>query len=581
MSADILTVLIISLVAVVLFVTEIIRADLVALIIALVLVLFGIVPESEILIGLANPATITVLSMFILSEGINKTGVIDRIGNHIYELTNQSFLITMFLIMMFVGVISMFINNTAAVALLIPVVMNISNKAGWSPSKLLMPLSFASMFGGVCTLIGSSTNLLANSLLEDAGYKPFEMFSFTDKGLVFFAIGIVFLLLFGDRLLRSRRSGISLTDSFDMTEYLLDVQVLEGCSLIGERVEQEYRNEKIGIDIIAQIKTTSNSYIIQENDILRIKLDIHSLHEVLESENLKIVSKKNITDQDFDTSLYTLVEAVIGPSSHLVGKRVAVTNLYRKYSAKILALRHHNYISRESINRQKLASGDTLLLSVKKDKIEALHDSEDFILVTNPKIKETDPKKTIPAILILLSVVLLAKFAILPIHISALCGVVLMVLFRTITLDQAYKSVDWKIIFLLAGLLTLGKSLEYSGTATWLSGHIVDQLIGHSNTIIIGVFFTFTMILTAFMSNNASVLLMTPIAIRLAESLNVDVYSIVLAVMFASSMSFLTPVGYQTNMMIFGVGQFKFRDFLKVGGPLCLIFIFVAAFVLS
>ncbi len=581
MSAEITIVLIVCFSAIVLFVTELLRADLVAFMVAITLVLFGIVPQNEIFLGLANPATLTVLSMFILSEGINRTGVIDRLGNHIYEITNQSLIKAMLLMMVFVGFISMFINNTAAVALLIPVVMNISKKAGWSPSKLLIPLSFASMFGGVCTLIGTSTNLLANSMLEEAGYKPFEMFSFTDKGLIFFAIGIVFLLIFSNKLIHSRRSSKGLTESFEMAKYLIDVQVLEGCSLIGERVEQEYRNEKIGLDIIAQIETSSSSYVIQQDDILRVRLDIEGLQEVLESENLQIVSKKSLSDEDFDSSFYTLVEAVVGPKSRLVGKRVGKSNIYKKYSAKLLALRHHSDISHNSLEGQKLDSGDTLLLSVKKDKLEALYESDDFILLSRPKLRDFDSKKTIPTLAILLGVVLFAKFSILPIHLSALIGVVAMVLFKVISLDDAYKAVDWKIIFLLAGLLTLGKSLEYSGTATWLSGHIVSQLGDQSHSMIIGVFFTVTMLLTAFMSNNASVVLMTPIAINLSQTLNMDVHNMVLAVMFASSMSFMTPVGYQTNMMIYGVGQFRFSDFLKIGGPLCLLFIFVATLVLS
>lgn len=581
MNADILLVLGTCLVSIILFVTEIIRSDLVALLVALSLVIAGIVPYDEILLGLSNPATLTVLSMFILSEGVNRTGIIDRFGLQLFEITNQNFLKTTFLIMIFVGTVSMFINNTAAVALIIPVVMSISKKANWSPSRLLIPLSFASMFGGVCTLIGTSTNLLANSLLEEAGYIPFEMFSFTDKGLYFFFAGFVFLLLFGRILITPRRAPTTLTESFNMAKYLLDVKVLEGCSLIGERVEQEYRNEKLGLDVIAQINPTSEGFVIQAGDILRVKLDIMSLKEVLSSENLEIVSKKEISDADFDLSKFSLVEAVISPKSQIIGEKIKDINLYRRNGAKILALRHHNYISHSALENKKLEAGDTLLLSVRKDKLDILNDSQLFILIKPKKIKTFKESKTLVTLLTLLGVVLLASFSVFPIHVSALAGVAVLVSLKVITLDRAYKAIDWQIIFLLAGLLTLGKGLKYSGAASWLSQQIIFYLGNQSDFTIVASFFAITLILTAFMSNNASVVLMAPLAISLAETLNLDVHNMVLAVMFASSMSFMTPVGYQTNMMIYGVGQFKFFDFMKVGGPLCLFFTFLAAWILT
>jgi di/tricarboxylate transporter len=548
-----------------------------AVLVAISLVLFGVVPSNDVLLGLSNPATLTVLAMFILSEGIFKTGIINKLGYKIFTLSRNNLRRATVIIMLFVGITSMFINNTAAVALMIPIVMDISKRANWSPSKLLIPLSFASMFGGVCTLIGTSTNLLANSFLEAKGYKPFTMFSFTSQGLIFFFVGFIFIFLVGKKLIPSRRVTEDLTDIFELNNYLLDVKVLAGNPLIGKNInDNEMLNNYEIVNII-----NSYSDVVSEGDILRVRLDVEGIREVFAEEDFKIMSRKNITDKDFDSNTHVLVEAVIGPRSPLITGRIVDLKLHKNYSAKILSIRQHNYIEHRLLSTRRLEAGDTLLLSVRKDKLKDLDDTDYFTLLLERSSYSFNRSKTWAALSIFVGVLLAAKFSLMPIHISALLGVCFFILFKVINFEEAYRAVDWKIIFLLGGLLTLGSGMEASGTTEWISGHLYNKLLGQSDMFVVGAFFLVTMLFTAFISNNASVALMTPLAIYTAEALGADVYNLVLTVMFASSMSFMTPVGYQTNLMIFSIGRFRFVDFFKVGGPLCLIFLVLAMYVLK
>ena len=577
MDINVIIVLTICILTIIGFVTEVIRTDLLAILVAILLVIFGIIPSEDVLKGLSNPATLTVLAMFILSEGVFKTGIINKLGLKIYNLSNDSLKRATIIIMIFVGVVSMFINNTAAVALMIPMVMDISKRGNWSPSKLLIPLSFASMFGGVCTLIGTSTNLLANSFLIEKGYEPFSMFSFTSEGLIFFFSGIVFLMFLGGYLIPSRREAKDLTKVFDLAKYLIEVKVKKNNDLIGKNVEERDLNSKF--EIINIVNRKGN--IVKEGDVLRIRIDFEGIKEIFSTDLFEIITRKNISDEDLDTANQILVEAVIGPRSKLIGKQLARLKRYQYFASKVLAIRHHQHIEHESPLRKKLEAGDSLLLSIKKENISRLEDSGLFTLFYEKNSDTFNPKKTSLALSIFLGMIAATKLALLPIHISAILSACLFILFKIIDFDEAYEAVDWKIIFLLAGLLSLGSAMDSSGTTAWIGTQLKTYLQGQNSAVIVGTFFSITMILTAFMSNNASVALMAPLAIYSAETLGIDVHNLVLTVMFASSMSFMTPIGYQTNMMIYSVGNFKFSDFVKVGVPLCVLFVILAIFVFS
>ncbi len=587
MTLSIVLVFIVILCAVVLFATEKLSVDLVAITVMATLLTLGIITPTEAISGFSNQATVTVAAMFVISAALFKTGAVNYLGKITSDVFKKNYWFGLVTVMIAVGFFSAFINNTPVVAIFIPILLGVANDIHASPSKLLMPLSFASMFGGVCTLLGSSTNILVSSIAVDLKQPAFSMFEFAPLGLIMFAIGTTYMLTIGIRLIPDRRSEGGLISTFRLREYITEIVLLEDSKSAGKTIKDAPLVKDIDITIIEIQRgedfkaVPSPDFVLKAGDVLRVRCDLEKLNKIQEQEGVMFKPQYKWRDSDFDTDEMKLVEVVIAPNTEFVGKSLQQLSFRERFGATVLALRHRGRLLIEKISDTKLDAGDALLLEVRTTRYNQLRKNQAFVVISEIEQPRYRKSKLIPALLIVLGVILVATFNILPIVASAVIGAVLLILVGSLTMEEAYQAIEWRIIFLLAGILTLGVALEKTGGAELISKSVFSNVEAWLGLVaLVSVFYLMTSVLTEVMSNNATGALLAPIAIATANSLGVSPRPFLVAVMFAASASFMTPVGYQTNTLIYGPGQYKFADFLKVGTPLNIIFWLTATFLI-
>ncbi|MDQ3633352.1 MAG: SLC13 family permease [Acidobacteriota bacterium] len=577
MSYEMIFVFGVLLLAVVLFVTEKISVDLVALLIMAILLVSQILSPAEGLAGFSNTATITVASMFIISAGLFKTGAVNFLGVFVNRIFKQNFWVAMIAVMILVGVLSAFINNTPVIAIFLPIILGVAKETKISASKLLMPISFASMLGGVCTLIGTSTNILVSSIAEEKGLPAFTMFEFLPLGLAMFVVGTAYMLIIGIRLIPERRGEGDLTETFSLGEYLTEVVLQDHSSSVGCKIKDAPICKDLDFLILEirrgeeLLNLPTAEVVLHAGDNLKIRADVEKIRALQKREGVKLKPQSKWGDESVTSEDYKLVEAVVAPHATFDGESLQEINFREKYGTTVLAIRQHGKLLREKISDTKLRGGDTLLIEANKDRIASLKLDNDFIIVSETETVKFRRDKVVIAILIVVGVILSASLGFLPIVVSSVVGAILLVLFRCLLLDEVYQAIDWKIIFLLAGVLSLGTALEKTGAAEMVSLTILSSVGSFGPVLLVSGFYLLTSISTEMISNNASAALIAPIAIATAATLEVSPIPFLVAVTFAASASFMTPVGYQTNTMIYGPGQYKFFDFVKVGTPLNII----------
>ena len=579
MTFEILLVLAILAVAVACFVTERLPVDLVALLVLSALLGSGILTPEQAISGFGHTATATVAAMFVLSAGLARTGAVNLLGRRLAAVGRLGLRPTLIALMALIGAVSAFTNNTAAVAIFLPIVLGLARDTGISPSKLLIPLSFASMFGGVCTLIGTSTNILVSSIAAQHGQEPFGMFELSPLGLVLFAVGSLYLLTVGVRIIPDRRAGVDLAQSYGMGDYLTEILVLPESPAVGRPLHESPLVRDLDLDVLEIHRegrppiAPGAATVLAAGDLLRVRCDVQKIHLAQEQEGIVLKSGLKWRHQDADPSESALLEAIIAPGSALEGKTLKQAGFRQIYGGTALAIRHRDEIMRERLGTTRLRSGDVLLVEVRRDRVEALKRNPDFVIVSEVAFDEQPrPGKLALALAIVAGVVASATLGLLPIVGSAVIGSVLLVLTGCLTLDEAYQAVEWRIIFLLGGLLPLGVALETSGAAGLLSSLLVETVGAWGPVAMVSAFYLLTSLLTEAMSNNATAALLAPVAFSAAEALGVDPRPFLVAVTFAASASFMTPVGYQTNTLIYGPGHYRFSDFLRIGTPLNLLF---------
>jgi len=569
-----------------LFTTEKFPVDITAMLIMIVLIVSGLVTPEQGVSGFSNTATITVLCMFILSAGVERTGVIQKIGNLVFGFVGESEILQLLMISLIIIPLSGFVNNTAAVAIFLPMILNLSNKSNTPATKLLIPLSFISMLGGTLTLLGTSTNILASSVLEESGVGGFSMFEFIQIGTIISVVGILYFLTIGRFLLPVRKNtetkGEKLASSF-----LAELQIKKGSKFIGKTLKEIKFNETFEVEVKKLIKG-KKSFVrnlhnqdLEEDDILVIYGDEQRIIELDKRENEKLLLNFDSSLRRMTSDKAKIVKVLLKGKQHTQNKTFGKMGFRSRYPASVIGLhRETAEVNTQRLTDMKLKSGEVFLVKVAQSNLTNLARSSELMLLEEIE-HEYDPKKMGTALLIMLSVVLLAAFNILPIMVSALVGVFFMFITKCLSPDEIYRSVAWDVIFLLAGVIPLGIAIQDSGAAIWVANAIGSASFFFSPLIILGLFYLTTTLLTQILSNNAAVVLLMPIAISVAENVDgLGVKALALAVMFAASTCFLSPVGYQTNTMVYGAGNYKFSDFLKVGAPLNLILLFVTTFLI-
>jgi len=538
------------------------------------------VTTEDALSGFSNTATITVLAMFILSSAVRKHGFVQVLGDYIQDKSKNNHVLSYFIVITIAALVAAILNNTPVVAIFIPLVMSLARKNGTSPSKILIPLSYASMMGGTLTLIGSSTNLLASEISGRLIDKPFSMFEFTSLGFVVLAVGILYLMTIGKKLTPARiKPENDITESYAMNDHLTILSVNENSPLIGKTPQDNFDDFDVEFNVIDILRNDKiinynpDTRTINQGDNIVVRGGEEAIVSLTEDYGCELLgeSKLNQADLEEDDSEKELIEIVIPVGSTVIGKPVRELDLSTKYHSVIFSIRRKEDISYSNLNDVRLRAGDIILLKGDSTSFERLEHDQDFITIKKKDLKDFNKGKMIASLAVLIGVIIVSVIGLLPIVISALLGIIIIVGAGLIKPHEAYKAVDWSVIFLLAGLIPLGVAMEKTGTATFLADQIINLSSGLPNIVTLGLFYLFTALLTNVLSNNASVILMIPIAIEAAVQMGANPFAFVLAVTFAASTAFLTPIGYQTNLMVYGPGGYKFADYFKVGAPLQII----------
>lgn len=572
---NIVITLLIMLFAIILFSIEIVPVDIVSVLVVLALIFFGLLSPEQAFLGFSNTALVMIGSVLIMTTALVKSGVADRIAHYILRWSGQSPMRLLCIFLLTVGIISSFINNVAATAILLPSSVSIARVAKINPSKLLMPLSFGSMLGGMCTLIGTSTNIAVSEALTNYNIAPFSLFEFTPIGLIIFSGGVLFFMTIGYFLLPAREKEEVMED-YGIREYLSELKIMPSSTLIGTKVSEGVFGNMQDLSIVGIYRKGHNIYIpgdhftIEGGDSLLVVGSIENLARAGQTDGLEIKSGYKHIERDLEPGDVRMVEAVITPDSLLEGKTLKDVNFRHTYGLSAIALYRHGICLREKVGRIHLRVGDVLLIQGEKDRIDALGEVLRLIIIGDVTPEKFRTKKAAIAIIIFLASIVAGVTGIVPISVSFLSGAVLMVLSKCLYAEEVYKSVNWHLLILIGGMIGLGLAVEQTGTAEYLAGIITYATAGHGVYALIGSFFILTVLLTQSMSNVAAALLVLPIAIHSAQSIGVNPRTFAMTIAIAASCSFITPLE-PASVLIYGPGRYRFVDFIRVGLPLTIV----------
>ena len=561
-------------VAVGLFISDRLRVDLVALLVLLSLILTGLLTPEAAFAGFASPAVITVWAVFIISGAMSQSGIADLLARQMLRLAGSSPTRLLIVIMVTAGIMSAFMNNIGAVAILLPAVVAIGRSQQIAPSKLLMPLAFAALLGGNMTLIGTPPNILAATILQDyGGVEPFQFFDFLPMGLIVLAAGVLYMLLVGRHLLPERQSGDELVDAYPVREYVTEVRVSESSPLVGQTVRQSRFGEQFDLHILrirhvaGEMDAPITDRLLKAGDVLLSEGEVEKILAVCRSQLLQPVKEwqSQAWHPGLETEGMQLIELTLSPQSKLKGQTLKQMGFRARFGLSVLAIRHSGKSIVEHLGDVPIEFGDALLVQGTPNKFGLLRTNPDFLVLDTPQLALRRTEKAAVSLIILFAVLLTATVGWLNISTTMVLGAVLMILTGVLTMDEAYRAIDWKSVFLIAGMLPLGIAMEETGTARLLADQLVHLVGGLGPVAVLAGVFLLTALLTEVISNAAAAVLMVPIAIDAALGLGAAPEPFVMATVLAASTSFLMPVGHQVNVIIYGPGGYRFSDYARVG----------------
>ena len=567
------------------FVKEWFSPDLVAMGAFVLLIGIGILDEKSALSVFSNPAPIIVSCMFVLSAALERTGTIEALGEWFEKLAGRKELRVLLVLMLIVAVLSAFVNNTPVVVVFMPIVLALARKHDLVASRFLIPLSYAAIVGGTCTIIGTSTNLVASGIAKESGLEEFGMFEVSKLGIVFVIVTFMYMLVIGRKLLPDRVTLSTLFDSNEGKEFLTSVIISDDSELIGKKISEtslsKIRNFRVlevsrsGKKIISPVKEITFS----SGDKLLVKSRIEGVVDAGGNAGVELGIEGGLGLQELQTESAVLIEGVIGPGSSLLGRSIKELNFRERYDVIILALHRRGVNLRDKFENVRLAFGDTILVEGSPDKINALSQERDFINLSQSNCRPLRRSKVPFAVGALLLFMLLAAFKVAPLIVLALGAALLTLFSKCLEPSEAYDAIDWKVIFMIFGMLGLGTALQKVEVIQMLADSLTGWAMILTNIyVLVALIYLVTAILTELISNNAVAALLTPVAISVAQAMDLDPRPLVVAVMFAASASFSTPIGYQTNTYIYGAGGYKFTDFTRVGIPLTIILWVISIF---
>ena len=579
---DIILTLVVAAVALVMFTVEWLPADITAFGVMVALMLLGLVTPDEGIAGFSNSATITVMAMFILSAGIARTGALQQASTWLMRWGGNTYRRQILALGMIVGPVSGLINNTAVVSVFLPIIEDFCQQHRLSPSKLLMPLSFSTILGGMLTVVGTSTSVLASGLAEQLGYGAFSLFQFTGLGLVVFVLGLLYLVFIAPALLphRSVSSG-TISQEYGLKDYVSEVVITPRSSLVGQTLQASQLQRRFDVDVLEMIRNGNHfpqplgDRHLNAGDILLVRGGRQDLLKIRDSEGIEILPDVQFGQKSWQADLSMgqegVAEVLVIANSNLVGSTLKDMRFRQRYNVTVLAIRRGQDLLRDRMGKVRLKFGDLLLVQGPKQSLLGLQTSRDLLVLEQQDLETLRSDKAVLAMGIGAGVVAIAALTPINILVSSLAGVMTMILTGCLKPGELYQAVRWDVIFLLACLIPLGTAMESSGATAWLAQQLVSASGQLSAYGLLSALYVITIVLTSVLSNSAAVILMLPVGVNVATTLGINPLTTMFIITFAASNSFVTPIGYQTNTMVYTAGGYRFLDFVRVGGPLTLL----------
>ncbi len=572
MSFEICVVFLILVFAVVAFVTERIRHDLIGILVMVFLGLTGILEPDDLLHGFGNRAVVTIGAMFVLSAALTRTGMVSALSTKLTQYARGSSIRFLVLSLVTVCVMSAFINNTPVVIVFIPAVLTVSAKVGMSPSKFLMPISFASMLGGSCTLIGTSSNILVSSISESAGQGAISMFEFSLVGIVIVLGGMLYLLTLSFRMLPDRITIASTLNPEAAKSYVTQVHLGAESSLIGKKLK-ETPFGKSGVSVVElirgeQISKLERDTALELDDILLMRGDLNEILELDRQHSITIDPELKQEVGNVSQVEMTLFELMVAPDSNLIGQKCGAVGLREEYGVSVFAIQRRGQHHQKKLGNIELNMGDILLVRGSIEESTHLRNSREFILLEGVHEEREERHKAPIAIATIATIILLASFGVFPISVLSMAGVAVVLLAKLLSPREVYRAVDWPVLVLIAGMIALGDAMAHTGALELVATQLTSSVGSMGPQMTLWIFFMMTSGLSLLILNKPAAALMAPLAVILAQQLNVDPKPFIMAVAFAASTAMATPMGYQTNLLVYGPGGYTFKDFVKFGLPL-------------
>lgn len=584
-------------VAMVLYATDMFSMEVTSVaVISLLLLLFYLVPYIDpetgkrvstmlLLEGFANPALITVIALLVVGQAVVQTGALNEVATYILKCSRNSAYIAFFFVLIVVCLVSGLLNNTPVVVIFIPVLAAIAREVNISVSKVMMPLSFVAIAGGMTTLIGSSTNLLVSGTLTKMGLPALDFFEFTIMGLMLAGICFVYIFLLVPRLLPDRASMARSLVAEDGREFIAQIELEPSSEYLGRKLESGTFPDFSDITIRmiqrgehAFLPPFEDDLVLRSGDIVIVAATRKEIGQLLAKapstllQNLPGAEKiTDIDDEDEVDEDINLAEVIVTPASRMIGRTLEQIAFHHNHHCVVLGIQRHSRVIRSRISEIRLAAGDVLLVVGKRHDVMMLQESKDMLLLEWLTEEVHSGSKAPIAGLIFAAVVGLAAFDAVPIVITSFIGAGLSILTGCLNVRQARRAVDSQIIFIVAASLAMGVALQATGGASYLAHQLIDVMDGASPYMVMSAMFAMMVVVTNVLSNNATAVLFTPIAVGAAQELGVPYQPFVYAVIFACNCSFVTPIGYQTNLLVMGPGHYKFSDFMRAGAPLAII----------
>ncbi|MGO4911418.1 SLC13 family permease [Leeuwenhoekiella sp. W20_SRS_FM14] len=591
------------------FVTELFPVDKIAIFIIVSLVLLGLVTPEEAISGFSNSATITVLSLMIIAIALEDNGVIAWFAQGLQRLSILPLLILIPTFMFITAGISAFISTTAVVIVFIKIIFQLSERFGIPAGKLLLPVSFAGILGGSCTLMGTSTNLIVNSIAQNRGVDKLGFFEFAWMGGIFLVAGIIIVTI-ASRFLPKKDPSESLELAYEIDELITTITIKPSSPLVGKTINDTFLKEASDVTLLKLVRNgvTTNApgkYItLQSGDELVVMADIDNLERIMtdgaHKEEKPAETSDQLVDIPKDIKLESekakkepiaiqLLEILILPGSVFLGSTLSDLKRFNLQGILPIAIKKRKNLRntkerliRKNLDQIRIKPGDRILLETDKSSVNELNNLEGVVILkTHEPFQPKNKTKKYIATAVLLAVIGLAASGVLSILASSLTGMALLLATNCLEMNKIYTKVDWQIFFLLAGMIPLGVAMTNSGADIWLSDQLLILFEGKDKLFILGAIFLITMIMSGSVSNNATAVIMAPIAISVAAGLELPAKPFLLAVMFAANFSFFTPVGYQTNTLIYNLGIYRFKHFLFIGGILSIVLCVLGTLLLS